>query len=114
MAVLSGTWPVLPGKLDELRALGRELMGARRSELDEYQKRAGVTRQTVSIQELPSGRAQAVIWIEREELEAGAESAQDSSSEFAVWLRGRVKEITGIDLAGPSGGDPEVVLDWKA
>jgi hypothetical protein len=105
--------PVLPGKLDELRAFGRELMGARRSEFDEYQKRGGVTRQTVSIQELPNGRVQAIVWLEGEDREVGAEPVQESS-EFAVWFRERVQEITGVDLAGPATRDPELVLDWKA
>jgi hypothetical protein len=112
MAVFSGAMPVLPGKLDELRAFGREVMGARRSDFDEYWKRQGVTRGTCSIQELPNGRVQAVVWFERDDLKAGAESAEDSS-EFAVWFRGRVKEITGIDLE-PRTDPPELVIDWKA
>ena len=32
----------------------------------------------------------------------------------SVWFRGRVKDITGIDLADPAEGGPELLIDWKA
>jgi len=43
---------------------------------------------------------------------AFAELAQDSS-DFALWFRERVKDVSGVDLAEPPEGGPELVLDWN-
>jgi hypothetical protein len=114
MAVFNGAFPILPGKVDEARAFAKETMGARRSGYDESQKRGGITRETWSIQEMPDGSALALVWFESDDPDkALVELAQDSS-EFAVWFRGRAQEITGVDLAEPMEGGPELTLDWTA
>ena len=114
MAVFNGAFPVLPGKVDAARAFAKETMGARRSGFDESQKRGGITRETWSIQETPDGSAYVLVWFESPDPEKSfAELAQDSS-DFAVWFRGRVQEISGVDLAEAPEGGPELVLDWKA
>src|SRR5687768_13429452 len=113
MAVFNGAFPVLPGKVEALRAFAKETMGAQRSGYDESQKRAGITRETWSIQETPDGNAFILVWSESPDPEKSfAELAQDSS-DFAVWFRGQVKEITGVELTQPPEVEPEVVLDWK-
>ncbi len=54
------------------------------------------------------------MWFESPDTEkAFAELAQDPS-EFAVWFRERVKDISGVDLAEAMEGAPELVLDWRA
>ena len=114
MAVFNGAFPVLPGKLDAARAFAEETMGARRSGFDESQKRGGITRETWSIQETPDGSAFVLVWFESADTDkAFGELAQDSS-EFAVWFRERVQEISGVDLAAAPEGGPELVLDWNA
>jgi hypothetical protein len=61
---------------------------------------------------MPDGSSVMVVWFECEDVEkAFADAAQDSS-EFAVWFRDRVKEVTGFDLTEPPEGGPELVLDW--
>jgi hypothetical protein len=114
MAVFNGAFPVMPGKLDTARAFAKETMGSRRSGYDESQKRGGITRETWSLQENPDGSALVIVWFESPDPEkAFMELAQDSS-EFAVWFRERVKEVSGVDLTEPQEGGPEVVLDWTA
>jgi hypothetical protein len=54
------------------------------------------------------------VWFESPDPEQSfAELAQDSS-DFAVWFRAQVKEVSGVDLAAPAEGGPELVLDWEA
>jgi hypothetical protein len=54
------------------------------------------------------------VWFESPDPEKSfAELAQDSS-DFAVWFRERVKEVSGVDLAEPPEGGPELILDWNA
>jgi hypothetical protein len=38
--------PILPRKLDEARAFAQETMGAHRTDYDDEQRRAGITRET--------------------------------------------------------------------
>jgi hypothetical protein len=114
MVVFNGAFPITPGKVDEARALAKEMMGPRRSGFDESEKRGGVTRETWSIQEMPDGAALALIWFESDEPEwAWVELAQDSA-EFAVWFRRRFLEITGVDVSEPPLGGSELTLDWSA
>jgi hypothetical protein len=114
MAVFNGAFPVLPGKVNEARAFAKETMGPRRSGFDESQQRGGITREMWSVQETPDGNALVLVWFESPDPEKSfAELAQDDS-DFAVWFRARVKEISGVDLAEPQEGGPELVLDWKA
>jgi hypothetical protein len=112
MAVFNGAFPILPGKVEAARALAKER--PRRSGHEETQKRGGITRETWSIQETPDGNAFVLVWFESPDPEKSfAELAQDSS-DFAVWFRSQVKEVSGVDLAEPPEGGPELVLDWKA
>jgi hypothetical protein len=114
MAVFNGAFPVLPGKVEAARAFAKETIGAQRSGFDESQKRGGITRETWSIQETPDGNAFVLVWFESPDPEKSfVELAQDSS-DFAVWFRKQVKEISGVDLAEPAEGGPELILDWKA
>jgi len=114
MAVFNAAFPVLPGKMDALRAFAKETMGPQRSGYDESQKRGGITRETWSLQENPDGSAVAIVWFESPDPEQSfAELAQDSS-DFAVWFRGQVKEISGVDLTEQQEGGPELILEWNA
>jgi hypothetical protein len=110
----------LPGKVDAARAFAKETMGAERSGYDESQKRSGITRETWSIQETPDGSVFVLVWFESPDPDKSfAELAQDVS-DFAVWFRGKVKEISGVDLAEPpeqgvpkssSTGRPDLLRD---
>ena len=114
MAVFNGAFPILPGKVDDARAFAKETMDARRSGFDESQKRGGVTRETWSIQEMPDGSAIVLVWFESPDPDKTFAELSQESSEFAVWFRGRVQELNGIDLTEPPEGGPELVLDWRA
>lgn len=114
MAVFNGAFPVLPGKVDKARAFAKETMGKQRAGYDEAQKRTGTTRETWSVQENPDGSAFVLVWTETPDIEASfADLAQDQS-DFGKWFRAQVQEVSGVDLAEPPEGGPELVLDWKA
>ena len=114
MAVFNGAFPVLPGKVEAARAFAKETIGARRSGYEESQERGGITRESWSVQENPDGSALILVWFECPDPEkAFMELAQDPS-DFAVWFRGKVKEISGVDLSEPAEGGPELILEWEA
>ena len=114
MAVFSGAFPVLPGKLDAMRAFAKETLGAQVSGFEEAQRRVGSTRETWSVQELPDGSAIVLVWVETQDVGAIFADLAHDDSEWTRWFRGRVHEITGIDLTNPPEGLPEVIFDWNA
>ena len=114
MAVFNAAFPVMPGKIDAVRAFAKETLGQRRAGFDESQARGGITRETWSLQENPDGSAIVVVWFESPDPEKSfAELAQDPS-DFAVWFRERAKEVSGVDISEQQEGGPELILEWQA
>jgi len=113
MAVFLGAFPVLPGKADDARKFAQETSG-RGEDFSASQKKGGVTREEWSLQETPMG-ALVLVRFECDDVEKAFATLAESTDDFDVWFRGRVLEITGVDLAAPSDGPPpEIVLDWRA
>ena len=55
-----------------------------------------------------------LVWFEGDVEKAFGDLATDDS-EFTSWFRGRVLDLTGVDLGAPPGGPPPAVLvDWHA
>ena len=114
MTVFNGAFPILPGKVDAARAFAKEVMGERRSGFEEGQQRGGITRETWSIQETPDGNAMVLVWFECPDPEKSFVELSQDSSDFAIWFRAQVMNISGVDLTEVPEGGPEVVLDWRA
>ena len=113
MAVMNLIFPILSGKEDDARAFADEVMGPRREGFDELQAKTGVARETWTIQSTPAGSFVSV-WFEGD-IDTALVDLGTSQDEFPTWFRGRVKDVTGVDIAAAEEGPaPEVVLDWKA
>jgi len=112
MAVFNGAFPVLPGKVDEMRRFASKLSGERQASFDAHHRRAGNVRETLSLQETPMG-ALLLVWFEGD-IEKAFTDLATAKDEFGVWFRDRVQEITGIDLSAPASGLPELLVDWNA
>jgi hypothetical protein len=86
-------------------------MGARRAGFDAHHVRAGNTRETWALQETPTGSF-ILVWFEGDVEKAFADLATNDS-DFMKWVRGRVLDLTGVDLGEPSDEPPPAVLvDW--
>jgi hypothetical protein len=114
MPAFNSMFPVLPGKEDAARAWIAQLSGPRKAGFDALQERSDIARETLTLQETPSG-AFLLFWFDGDVEKAfGAVIAGDD--EFTVWHRAQLRDVTGLDLAG--GGDgappPETLLDWRA
>jgi hypothetical protein len=113
MGVFSGMFPVQAGKEADAREFAAEVLGARRAEFDALQARSDTTRETWALQETPMGSFM-LLWFEGDVERAFADLATNDS-DFATWFRGRVLDVTGVDVAAPSDEPPPVVLlDWHA
>ena len=113
MATFIGAFPVLPGKDDDAHKFAQETMG-RSEEFSASQKRGGVTKEEWAFQQSPMG-SMMLVHFEANDIEKAFGVLAESSEDFDVWFRGRVQELTGVDLAAePEGPPPEIVLDWRA
>jgi hypothetical protein len=111
MAVFNGMFPIQAGKEQAARQFAVETLGARKADFDALQARSSITRETWAVQETPMGSFM-LVWFEGDVEHAFADLATESS-EFAVWFRGQVLDLTGVDLGAPPEGPlPEVVVDW--
>ena len=78
------------------------------------QKRGGLTKEEWSLQQTPMGSL-ILVQFEAADIEKAFATLGQSSDDFDVWFRGRVLELTGVDLAAePDGPPPEIILDWRA
>jgi hypothetical protein len=113
MGVFSGMFPLLPGKEDAARALGKQIAGPRKAGFDALQQRGDITRETWTVQTTP-GSSFMLVWFEGSIEKAFVDLATDQD-EFTVWLRAQLQDLTGLDMSKPDEGPPpEMVLDWQA
>jgi hypothetical protein len=111
MAVFLGAFPVLPGKEDDVLKLARETVA--RSDADSVsQEKSRITSQEWALQRSPMGSL-LVVRFECDDVEHALRRFAESTDEFDVWQKGRVKEITGVDMSQPADGPPpEVIHEW--
>ena len=106
--------PVLPGKEDDVRKFAEEALGSHRHHYEAAQKAMSTPRETWTIQETPAGRFM-LVWFEADDIEACFEHMATATGEDVDWFRGRIKDVTGIDMTEPADGPlPEVILEWSA
>ena len=113
MAVFNGMFPVLPGKEDDARKFAEEALGSHRHHYEGVQKATATSRETWTLQETPGGTF-LLAWIEAEDIEAGFEHFATATGADIDWMRGRMKEVTGVDMTEPDDSPrPEVILEWS-
>jgi hypothetical protein len=113
MGVFNGAFPILAGKEDVGRAFAAETVGARKADFEAQQARAGVTRETWTMQSTPMGSFM-LVWFEGDVEKAFGDLATNDS-EFTTWFRGQVLDLTGVDLSAPSDDPlPEVLVNWTS
>lgn len=99
------TWfaPILPGKLDEWKALDEEIKGPRREEHARSRERMGMTREVASLMQTPQGDF-ACLLHEAEDLAKAFQTLTTSTDPFDVWFREHLVSLHGLTaemLAGP-------------
>jgi len=103
-------FPVLPGKAEQARIFGKEVMGARASEMNASRRPLGVTRETVWLQSTPQGDV-CVVLIEAEDVAEANRMFAASTAPFDVWFKETVQEFSGVDFGQPIPAMPETLYD---
>ena len=112
MASVAFAVPILPGKLEAWKQFNYEINGPRRKEFEDQQKRVGISRQRVWLQQTPGGDM-ALVVQEGEEPQRAMEALAAPTDAFDVWFREQIKDIHGLDLSQPLPGPPtELFIDY--
>jgi hypothetical protein len=112
MTTFHGSFSVLPGKEDVARSFGAALSGARAQQLDDLQRRCGITREIWTLQQTPAGPV--ILVFADGDIEKSFTELAVGTDEFTTWYRSQVLEICGLDLATDDQPPSEVVFEWSA
>jgi len=112
MASLAFVFPLTPGKTEDWRYWGEEILGPHRSEYQAFRRRLGLTTQRMYLQQTPQGD-RAIMYLEGDDLQRAFQELQTSQDSFAVWFRQRAKDLLdGLDLTQTSPGSlSQLVFD---
>ena len=107
--------PILPGKTEEARAFQRELDTDRKADYDRSERRIGITKEVWYIASVPGGD-QLVTYMESADFNQALEQFVASQDAFDQWFKGRLAEVTGVDLENlpPDMQLPELVSRYEA
>ena len=103
--------PIAEGQLDTWKDWIGELNGPRREELEDFNRRYGLTRHAAWLAETPMGP---VVSVLHEGPGAGDFMGKlgQSDHEFDKWFRGKVLQAHDLDVTQPPPGPPpELYLD---
>jgi len=106
-------FPILPGKESNLKDLAKTLRGAKSKEFDQSQKRSKTKKETWFLQSGSEGTFCLVYFESEMSPEKTFENFAKSKDTLDVWVKGQLKEISGIDIeAGPEGAMPQQILTY--
>lgn len=110
MTSVAFSLPLTPGKTEEWKEWGEEMLGARRSEYMASRQRLGVTIERGYLQHTPMGDM-AIIYIETADIQGMFQGIAVSQDAFDVWFRERAKDLfSGLDLAAPPAYPPPMFV----
>ncbi|GAC1347013.1 MAG: hypothetical protein NVSMB27_11610 [Ktedonobacteraceae bacterium] len=105
--------PILPGKQEDWRRFCQELLGSRRSEYEESQRRLGITRVLAWLTHMSSGEM-VIVYLEAEGPERVIPQLAASDLPFDRWFRRQLLELHGLDMTQPTCVPPnELIFVWN-
>ena len=110
------TWfaPILPGKLEEWKALDAEMNGPRREEHARSRKRMGVVREVASLMQTPQGDF-VCLFHEAEDLAKAYQTLAASEHPYDAWFRDHLASVHGMSVDMLTGPLPATLtLDYRA
>jgi hypothetical protein len=102
--------PILPGKTEIGRAFTEEILGSRKAEYDDFQRRQGVEVERYFLQESPDGD---VVIVTGEGTFTDPQTFVDLDRDFDRWFVDKVEEITGVQFMDLEGGSAELLGEWR-
>jgi hypothetical protein len=113
LATVGIALPVVLGKEEQARQLGREISQKRSKEWKDSEKRLKVKQEAFFLQTSPSGGSMVVVYFEAKDIGKVFTDFAQSRDQFDVWFKSQMKEITGADLNSlPQGPPPELLFSY--
>ena len=100
LASVAFTAPILPGKLEAWKQFHEQLDGLRRWDFEDQQRRLGLVRHRIWLQETGTGHV-ALVVQEGEDPERSNALLAASNHPFDVWFKEQVMGLHGLDLSQP-------------
>jgi hypothetical protein len=113
VSAFCGAFPVLPGKVDAVRRLAKELSDDRAREWAASRLRLGVTCGEWFLQRMYEMDL-LIVWFEAENPDAVFVKLANSTEAFDIWFRQAALEVTGVDLNDIATRPlPQKLLDYS-
>jgi hypothetical protein len=109
------TWfaPILPGKLEDWKALDAEMTGPRREEHARSRKRMGVSREVASLMQTPQGDF-VCLFHEADDLAKAFRTLATSEDPYDVWFREQLVALHGLTAEMLQGPPPATLhFDYR-
>jgi hypothetical protein len=114
MPVYAFAAPILPGKVEEWKAMIKQLAGEKRTEHTASRKRAGISRETVFHQQTPKGDFAVVVIESSGDPSRALSKMLESKDPFDLWFGERIEAIHGASAAQMAKMPPAMqVMDWR-
>lgn len=112
MQTLGFVMPVLPGKTEDAKRLGKEMSGKRMREHIEAHKGSTMHRDSVWLQHTPMGDLLIDV-VAADDMQRAFGQFVSSKDPYSTWVKQELKAISGIDFNQPPPGMPEQLFDWQ-
>ena len=103
--------PILPGKTEAAARFVREVLGPRKREWDDLQRRQGVTREHYFLQRDPAGDL--LIVTGEGTFTPVAQWLDPEGIPIDRWMLEQVKDFTGLDVRELGDELPELLGEWR-
>lgn len=114
MAVFCAMFPILPGKTEQVKAIGEGLSGEHAAAFDASQKKLGVPVESWHLQQTPMGDF-LLVYLETDDVGGMFSAFTTADSPSDRFLKDNIKECTGVDLNQMLPGMPSFpILDYRA
>ena len=104
--------PILPGKTDAARQWVETVLGPKKAEYDDLQKRMGVEQESYFLMETPDGDMMVMsgegTWI------PPTESLDLENREFDRWFAEQVEDICGFDVMTMTEPPASLLGTWES
>lgn len=95
--------PVLPGKRGLLEEVAKACAGPKKGDFDASEKRVKIRKESWFIQSTPQGEL-CIFYADGDNVPKSVADWGASKDPFDLWLKGQLKEITGVDFNRPLPG----------
>ena len=103
--------PLLPGKAEAARSFVGEVLGPRKSDWDDLQRRQGVTHERYFLQSGPDGDL--VIVTGEGTFSSPNQFLDPDQIPFDRWFLDQIQETTGVNLLELGDELPELLGEWQ-